>query len=169
MLDEAAKAADRLPNLHWLEQSRTTIGGHNFVGGTLWFEEQDLSSTLKYRMNDFSLIGECDPKAYRIHEATVKYFKQNIQKGDIVVTHHLPSHKSVPVRFSNDIINIFYASKLDSMMVGKEPGVWIHGHTHDSFDYMVANTRVLCNPYGYREREENKRFNKELVLDMDTE
>jgi hypothetical protein len=24
-----------------------------------------------------------------------------------------------------------------------------HGHTHDSFDYMIGGCRVICNPRGY--------------------
>jgi len=27
--------------------------------------------------------------------------------------------------------------------------LWIHGHTHDSFDYAVNGVRVVCNPRGY--------------------
>lgn len=26
--------------------------------------------------------------------------------------------------------------------------LWIHGHTHDGFDYHVNGTRVVCNPRG---------------------
>ncbi len=29
--------------------------------------------------------------------------------------------------------------------------LWIHGHTHDSFDYVHNGTRVVCNPRGYCE------------------
>ena len=28
-------------------------------------------------------------------------------------------------------------------------GDLIHGHTHNSFDYSVKGTRVVCNPRGY--------------------
>jgi hypothetical protein len=27
--------------------------------------------------------------------------------------------------------------------------LWVHGHTHDSFDYTIKGTRVVCNPRGY--------------------
>jgi hypothetical protein len=32
--------------------------------------------------------------------------------------------------------------------------VWTHGHTHDTFDYMVGSCRVICNPRGYTGYEE---------------
>ena len=27
--------------------------------------------------------------------------------------------------------------------------LWTHGHTHQKYDYMVGETRVVCNPRGY--------------------
>jgi hypothetical protein len=32
--------------------------------------------------------------------------------------------------------------------------VWTHGHTHDVFDYTVGQTRILCNPRGYKGYEQ---------------
>jgi hypothetical protein len=31
------------------------------------------------------------------------------------------------------------------------PGIklWTHGHTHEDFDYMIGDCRVVCNPRGY--------------------
>ena len=43
-----------------------------------------------------------------------------------------------------------FASDLDRLM-GKA-ALWIHGHTHDSFDYVLNGTRVVCNPRGYCKR-----------------
>ena len=36
------------------------------------------------------------------------------------------------------------------MLDGSRAQLWIHGHTHDSFDYVVNGTRVVCNPRGIR-------------------
>ena len=32
--------------------------------------------------------------------------------------------------------------------MGRAP-LWIHGHTHTVFDYVVSGTRIVCNPRGY--------------------
>ena len=32
--------------------------------------------------------------------------------------------------------------------------LWTHGHTHEDFDYMVGETRIVCNPRGYIRYEE---------------
>ncbi len=44
----------------------------------------------------------------------------------------------------------------------QQPALWVHGHTHDSCDYHVGATRVVCNPKGYE--YENKAFDPELVV-----
>ena len=46
--------------------------------------------------------------------------------------------------------------------------LWIHGHTHDSFDYSVKGTRVLCNPRGYAKNgvNENAVFDAALVVQI---
>jgi len=31
-------------------------------------------------------------------------------------------------------------------MGGDRVALWIHGHTHDPFDYEVDGTRVVCKP-----------------------
>lgn len=44
-------------------------------------------------------------------------------------------------------------------------GYWFFGHTHDSFDYKVSETRVICNPKGYG--SENKDFNPNLIIHLE--
>lgn len=42
----------------------------------------------------------------------------------------------------------------------------IHGHTHESFDYLVNGTRVMCNPRGYAPTELNPAFDPGLTVDV---
>ena len=42
--------------------------------------------------------------------------------------------------------------------------LWIHGHTHGSRDYMLGQTRVICNPRGYPPF--NQQFNPNLVVEV---
>jgi hypothetical protein len=47
------------------------------------------------------------------------------------------------------------------------PDLWVHGHTHTSFDYEVNGCRVVSNPRGYFQRDgswENSRFDPALVI-----
>jgi hypothetical protein len=54
-------------------------------------------------------------------------------------------------------------------MDGAHACLWVHGHTHDSFDYVVNGTRVVCNPRGYAQYgvNENPRFDPGFVIDID--
>ena len=67
----------------------------------------------------------------------------------VVVTHHAPSPRSIHPRFDDSLLNLCFISNLEPMLGGRRASLWIHGHTHDSFDYDVDGTRVVCNPRGY--------------------
>jgi len=86
----------------------------------------------------------------------------------VVVTHHLPSEKSIGEQYQGDWANASFASRLDDMM-GRST-LWIHGHTHINFDYELHGTRVICNPRGYCRRDgsggENPAFNPSLVAEV---
>ena len=42
------------------------------------------------------------------------------------------------------LTNEFGLSRQDAKIV-----LWTHGHMHDPLDYMIGDTRVVCNPRGY--------------------
>jgi hypothetical protein len=52
-----------------------------------------------------------------------------------------------------------YSSNLEEF-IAEHPNirVWTHGHTHDDFDYTVAQCRIICNPRGYAGYEERARL-----------
>ena len=48
--------------------------------------------------------------------------------------------------------------------------LWVHGHTHHSFDYRAGATRIVANPRGYPMKDggfENPRFQAALLVDID--
>jgi hypothetical protein len=71
----------------------------------------------------------------------------------------------VPDRFRNDPMSPAFSSDLEALMMRYQPDLWIHGHTHDSFDYQIGRTRVICNPAGYS-YEPNPEFKWDLVVDL---
>jgi predicted phosphodiesterase len=73
----------------------------------------------------------------------------------VVVGHHAPSRRSTHPRYQNDtIMNGGYSSSLDEFIMDR-PNIklWTHGHTHEPFDYMIGETRIVCNPRGYANYE----------------
>jgi len=54
----------------------------------------------------------------------------------VVITHHLPSHRSVALQYKEDLLSAIYASNLPrETLLGAS--LWIHGHAHASFDYRL--------------------------------
>lgn len=155
-------------NLHWLHGSSVEIDGQKFLGGTMWFPANDQSTDFFYqrRLNDFRLITGIRDHVFKSHNKLVKYLKKNVTENDIVITHHLPHIKSTPERFRQDVTNCFYASNQIEIIGNNKPKLWIHGHTHDSCDYTLDKTRVLCNPYGYVGYEVNPEWKGNLVVEV---
>ncbi|KNZ30798.1 MAG: metallophosphoesterase [Methylibium sp. NZG] len=86
----------------------------------------------------------------------------------VVVTHHGPHRGSLASHFAADCVSTAFISELPPSFFDV-PSLWIHGHTHASFDYRVGRCRVLCNPRGYISAKglpENPRFNAGLVVQV---
>jgi len=78
----------------------------------------------------------------------------------VVITHFAPHRGSIAPQFTDHPANPGFIVDLDHLM-GKAD-LWIHGHTHTAFDYLVKNTRVLSNPRGYA--NEQSGFQPEKVI-----
>jgi Icc-related predicted phosphoesterase len=179
--EDGRAAAARFPDVHFLENDTVTLGGVQFVGATLWTDyfiegHRELAMFhARERMNDYKQIAaQRNPwkrflpqTAYRMHRDS-RHFIEAAVKCDpdpiVVVTHHLPHPRSIPERFKGDLLNAAYASDLSDLIEKGKPLLWVHGHTHDSSDYRVGSTRILCNPRGYD--DENKAFDPTLIVEM---
>lgn len=153
----------RIPNFHFLGNSDATVRGQHFYGGTMWYPEPGplIDTSI---MNEYTTVHDLVPEAYN-QNAT---FFQNagcITPDTVVVTHHLPSSKSVPEKFKGNPENHFYVCDV-SYKIKDFPKIWIHGHTHASNDYMLGRTRVVSNPYGYHEYETNPDFIVKKVITL---
>jgi Icc-related predicted phosphoesterase len=58
-----------------------------------------------------------------------------------------------------------YASDLEDFIIETKPDLWIHGHVHEPFDYVIGKTRIICNPHGYVQDPYNG-FNSKLVIEV---
>ncbi|EHP40658.1 Ser/Thr protein phosphatase family protein [Cupriavidus basilensis OR16] len=71
----------------------------------------------------------------------------------VVITHFAPSPLSISPKFAGSHLNASFVSDLRQEISAWQPALWVHGHTHDSFDYQLGATRVVCNPRGYIRRK----------------
>jgi predicted phosphodiesterase len=172
-------------HVHVLEGDSVTIDGVRFLGSTLWTDfdlfgaqRRGLAMDECHRaMNDFKLIRvqveERYPRfspalAMKAHRRTRQWLTDRLAEGDVrrtvVVTHHAPHRGSLAPEYAHDLLSAAYVSELGDLL-GAVP-LWIHGHTHTSFDYRVGDTRVMCNPRGYVPTELNDTFAPDCVVEV---
>jgi len=163
MREECAK----YPNIYMLEQDTKIIDDVVFVGGTLWtnMNKRDplTMHAIEGMMNDFRIIRN-DKRNYACmsaldvairHDKTLGYIKLVLQEHRdakcVVVGHHTPSFQSCHPTYANDqLMNGGYHSDLSEFILDQpQIKLWTHGHTHHPFDYVIGETRIVCNPRGY--------------------
>lgn len=179
------RIAAKETGVHFLENDSVEIDGVRFLGCTLWTDFNLFGEDNKHwcmrdaqrGLNDFRVIHEGNRHfspidSVVLHEESIAWLEQKLKHEPfggktVVVTHHLPSMKSVAERYVDDSLSACFASKLDYLL--GHSVMWIHGHTHDSLDYEVNGTRVICNPRGYQlytGNPENMDFNPSLIVEI---
>jgi predicted phosphodiesterase len=163
--------------VHVLSGRSSVIGGVRFLGATLWTDfalgGADPSSINRAMLDaqsgmyDFHVIRCGADRKFRptdareIHLAQVQWLRGQLAEEfagtTVVVTHHLPHRRSIHPKYETSDLNPGFASDLGNL-VGPPASLWIHGHTHESFDYVVNGTQVVCNPRGYAPMELNASF-----------
>lgn len=167
-VDEAIlKAKNQNKNLSVLQRESVTIDGQRFIGATLWFHYDKNAEKRSYWLNDFRVIKDFRKWIGDENHSDKEHLRRNITEDDIVVTHHLPTYRSVHPKYAGNPFNCFFVCDIEKTILEKKPKLWVHGHTHCSMDYMIDKTRIVCNPFGYVEREENPKFNPSLILTIE--
>jgi predicted phosphodiesterase len=129
-------------------------GDRRVVGATLWFPRYSpgmYESDLTDELSDFSAIKGFRSWVYRKNEEHERWLREAVCEGDIVVTHHIPSARSVAVEHARDPLNVFFVCDQEALIQERRPALWVHGHSHTAADYMLGATRIVCNPRGYPE------------------
>ncbi len=186
-LEEVAHARKQAPlyGVHLLEDSIVILGGVRFIGATLWtdyelFGEHTVAHAMNVAnqgLNDHRRIAwSKEPwQRFRPQEALLLHRRSHgfitaalagpFDGGaTVVVTHHAPHPRSTHSRYGSDLLSAAYVSDLTATIETGTPELWVHGHVHESFDYCVGATRVLCNPHGYG--GENPNFDPALVVEI---
>lgn len=174
----------KYPNVHFLEMDSVKIGDVTFLGGTLWTDMNKGDPLTLHAiadlMNDFHLIRNDEAGFTKLRPANtmvrfrkmVEYIRAVIEgKFDekfVVVGHHAPSRESIHAYYRADyLMNGGYASDLsDFILDHPQIKLWTHGHMHSPSDYMIGETRIICNPRGYSNEEHLSNFNPNLVVEI---
>lgn len=181
---EAGRAAARGTSIAFLARDVAIVDGVRFIGATLW-TDYSLFRTAKPSMiyagqtlDDHKLIRYREQSGHVArfmpwhtraeHLVDLEFIAAALATPHdgptVVVTHHLPSIRSIAPKFASSALNPAFASDLDHLILQHQPALWIHGHTHEACDYWLGATRVICNPRGYG--DENKSFDRHLTIEI---
>ncbi len=187
---ELAAAREQAPafNCYMLENNTVTLGkgtGVRFVGATLWTDYRVLGehrqavamNICAKGMNDHRVIGwQKNPwRRFRPQEATLLHeqskafiagtLASSFPGPTVVVSHHAVHWNSIHPQFRSDPLTSAFLSDQSELIEAHQPTLWIHGHVHNSSDYRIGQTRIVCNPHGYG--AENPAFNGALVVELE--
>lgn len=158
------------PQVHFLTNGRVFEKDDVcFIGDTMWTDFEFISGRIGLQdlnmfhasqsMNDFSCIIHGDKllkpiNTVRFHNETLFWFKEAMRntacKYIVILTHHAPSGKSVSPAFLNDSLNCAFVSDvIEKTPFPRDIALWMHGHVHTAFDYVIDGIRVVCSPLGY--------------------
>jgi predicted phosphodiesterase len=172
-----------------LEENEVVVEGVRFLGTTLWTDfrllgegaEQTAAIDMASRLlRDFSRIRarEADAALFTPQDAAERFARHAAwldarlaephDGPTVVITHHAPSPRSIHPRFAGSLLNPCFVSDAEHLIGAERAQLWIHGHTHDSFDYRVNGTRVVCNPRGYAKNgvNENALFDPGFTVEV---
>ena len=161
------KLQQKLLNLHILENQTIMLERATFAGTTLWFDDTaNIHEDIRSMNDDFHLINSLQAWVSQRNQ-TAKRFLASVN-ADVVITHHLPSPKSITPQYQNHPLNYFFVCDVEEIIQDIQPQYWLHGHTHTRCDYRIGQTRVIANPFGYPEETANYYFVKQLILELNT-
>ncbi len=156
------------------------IGDVSFFGGTLWtnFNHNPMVMDVsKMFINDFRVIDGFTPqKALDLnmqHTSYIKNIYEQISGKKVIVTHFMPARDCIHPRWKSGdsnaaLLNDYFANNLGPWIETLEDTTWIYGHTHDAADFMLGNTRMVCNPKGYarESRPEESNWNPFKTIEI---
>jgi Icc-related predicted phosphoesterase len=180
------------PNVHLLEKETWEHNDFTFVGGTLWTDmNKNDPLTLWHvgqRMSDFRLIKNGNrgisgggyasrwstEDSVEDHNKMLDYIKiatadyGGEPKKFVVVTHHAPTPLSIGECYKSEILmnGAFQSDLIDFILDRPQIKLWTHGHMHNVSNYMIGETRVVCNPRGYVKYEQRAKDFKLKYLEI---
>ena len=166
MLKHLKTIFSKYPNFVLLNNDLIRLNGIDFVGTTLWFKYNNVNAAFSNRLNDFRMIQAFDTQVVEENKKARNFLGWHVSPNSIVITHHIPTVNSIPNHFRLDPTNAFYLCDMEKMIKKRKPKLWVHGHTHHSFNYLLGKTHIICNPLGYAGREINPEFISNMMIDL---
>ena len=159
------------------------------LGSTLWSNlqglgplvESELLRNLPRQIADFSCMRASDGSPWKVRDMLAQFDKgllflekelsrAMLQDGRrrVVITHFGPHKQSIQPRWASVDASAYFCNHLPELV--EKADLWLHGHTHDQFEYQVGDDpclgRVVCHPRGYaggREKGQAQQYAPRLL------
>ena len=136
--------------------------GFRILGCTLWYKPSIHAHRSDW--SDYEAITDWT-NIRSEHDKDMRFIHEELQEGDIVLTHMLPCFETIAPKFQNDPYNQFFMTELGELIKERKPKLWVHGHSHEQMNYKIHDTLMIRNPRGYP-REIASPFNM-WIIDTD--
>lgn len=182
----------RYENVISCEDELFYVGDIMIIGSTLWtdYNQGNPNAMIEARrfMNDYQTIRSkktnklfSPEESTRTNKMSRGFIKNALKNVDnsincvVVMTHHSPSILSTDERFKGDSMNFAFSNTgLEEELLltddpdVRKPNIWIHGHMHNSSDYFIGQTLIICNPFGYWNgfKNENRDFSNTFLIEI---
>ncbi len=184
MRQRAREATGSGKALHFLENDAVVLRSGDIpirvIGATLWTDfmiggnrERRASPAIKHLVADYGISALSESGTAAAHALSREFIRDTLATPfdgpSVVMTHHLPSARSISPAFAGQASNASFASELDDL-IAMGATMWVHGHTHTSMRYRDAGgTLIVCNPMGRPHQHvagvfKNKEFNPRLTV-----
>ena len=137
---------------HYLNDDTVEIGGLRCYGAEwcsdFWGKPPIYFHTM---IEDFHVTPRWDTYAHlEEHKRITAAIAELAGKVDVVVTHFPPTLEALDRElFEDNKLNPYFINDAEPLVRHVGAKLWVAGHTHSPFDYMVGQTRVVGNPRGY--------------------
>ncbi|HMN92682.1 MAG TPA: metallophosphoesterase [Hydrogenophaga sp.] len=181
-------ACDRL-GIAWLEREQLVVQGVRLLGTTLWADydalvrpEDPPAAVLRQREKAFRAanfyLRKMDSRwRGRLFDAQAMrdwglacqdWLRTALSSGfagpTVVITHFAPTLHSADPRYGLVPGTAGFCNTLDDLLT--QADLWLHGHLHCPVDVQVGRCRIVANPLGYAEKDEQHGFVAQRVVQV---
>ncbi len=171
------EACDRL-GLIWLEREARVMQGVRFVGTTLWSDYDALGDRQKaFRAANHYLAKMASQRNGRLFDAQAmreialecqgwlqRELADPFDGTTVVVTHFAPTLHSMDPRYGESPGTAGFCNALDTWLPCAD--LWLHGHLHCPTDVQVGRCRIVANPLGYSDKNEQAGFQPTQLIQV---
>lgn len=167
-------------NFYFLNNNTVVLDDVRFIGGTMWTSMADgdpfVMGAAHRQMSDYVEIRSKGERitphfVMREHDIFLDFLLREFDKPfdgkTIVITHYSPGNEVRRSGRKRDLLDSAYFADMEQLIGWhNKVHLWLHGHTHQTYDYIINETRVVSNPYGYWGHSTNPNFDSNLIIEI---